>query len=171
MKSNKLAGRASFQLVRFILFITKVIPVKCSYAFCSFIAILGTKLRWKRKFVALDNLKIVFPDLTEKERRAIFKESLKNMLKYYIELAFIINGKFAVEKISQIATASGLEHLDRVVEREQGALLYSGHFGNFPLMMIWLAIKGYPVAAIYKEAKHFPDNFFGDIMKRFNLIV
>jgi KDO2-lipid IV(A) lauroyltransferase len=167
---KKLAGKASFQLVRLILFLTRIFPVKCSYAFCSFIAFLGTKLRWKRKRIALNNLKIVFPELSEKERRSIFRESLGNMLKNYFELSFIINGKYSAEKISEIVRASGLEHMENVIQRKQGALLYSGHFGNFPLMMIWLAIQGYPVATIYKEANHFPDDFFGNIMKRFNLI-
>jgi KDO2-lipid IV(A) lauroyltransferase len=36
-------------------------------------------------------------------------------------------------------------------------------------MIIWLAMKGYPVAAIYKEAKNFPDDFFGNIMRKFNV--
>lgn len=166
---KNLAGKASFQIVRLILVLTRVFPVKFSYAICTFFAFLGTVLRWKRKLIALGNLKIVFPELSEKERKSIFRESLRNMLKNYFELAFIINRKYSAEKISEIARASGLEHLDNLVEKEQGALLYSGHFGNFPLMMIWLAIKGYPVATIYKEANHFPDDFFGNVMKRFNL--
>jgi len=143
--------------------------VRFSYAICNFFAYVGSAIKWKRKLIALANLKIVFPEKTEKERRLIFRESLRNMLKNYFEMAFIINGKYPAEKIAEVASASGLEHLDSLIEREQGALLYSGHFGNFPLMMIWLAIKGYPVATIYKEAKNFPDEYFGNIMRRFNL--
>ena len=37
------------------------------------------------------------------------------------------------------------------------------------MLVIWLANKGYPVAAIYKESTNFPDYFFGDIMRRFNV--
>ncbi len=169
MTIKKLAGKASFQLVKLILFLTRISPVKLSYAFCVFVVFVGTKLKWKRKKIALDNLKIVFPEKTEKERRSIFRESLRNMLKNYFEMAFIINGKFSAEKISEIASASGLEHLDILKDQEQGALLYSGHFGNFPLMIIWLALRGYPVASIYKEAKNFPDEFFGNIMRKFNV--
>jgi len=165
-----LAGKASFQVARFILFMTRAIPVRCSYAFCNFAVFVGSRLKWKRKFIALGNLKIVFPELPEKERMAIFRESLRNMLKDYFEVAFMFNGKFSKERISEIASASGLEHLDRIKRDHQGALLYSGHFGNFALMIIWLAIQGYPVAAIYKEAKSFPDDFFGNIMRKFNVI-
>ena len=169
MTIKKLTGKASFQLVKLILFLTRIFPVKFSYAFCTFAVFVGSRLKWKRKKIALNNLKIVFPEKTEKERKSIFRESLRNMLKNYFEMAFIINGKFSAKKISEIVSASGLEHLDNLIDREQGALLYSGHFGNFPLMIIWLALKGYPVASIYKEARNFPDEFFGNIMRKFNV--
>ena len=169
MRIKALAGKASFQLVKFILFITRLIPVKCSFAFCDFSVFIGSRLNLKRKHIALDNLKIVFPELTLKERKAIFRESLRNMLKNYFEVAFMANGKYPVERISKIASASGLKYLDRVIEAGKGALLLSGHFGNFPLMVIWLAIQGYPVATIYKEARNFPENFFGNIMRGFGV--
>jgi len=43
-----LAGKASFQLVRFLLFLTRIIPLKLSYSFCSFIVFAGSRLKWKR---------------------------------------------------------------------------------------------------------------------------
>jgi KDO2-lipid IV(A) lauroyltransferase len=66
-----------------------------------------------------------------------------------------------------MACATGLKHLDNLKGREQGALLYSGHFGNFSLMLIWLAVKGYPIAVVYKEAENFLMNL-GNIAK-FNI--
>ena len=169
MSIKNFAARSSFQLVKIVLFLTRVFPVKWSYAFCTFVVFVGARLNWKRKRIAMGNLKIVFPEKTEKERRSIFRESLRNMIKNYFEVAFMANGKYTSKKISEVVSATGLEHLDRLKENGQGALLYSGHFGNFPLMIIWLGIKGYPVATVYKEAKHFPDDFFGNIMKRFNV--
>ena len=169
MSIKNFAARSSFQLVKIVLFLTRVFPVKWSYAFCTFVVFVGARLNWKRKKIALNNLRIVFPEKTEKERRSIFRESLRNMLKNYFEVAFMTNGKYTSKKISEVVSATGLEHLDRLKENGEGALLYSGHFGNFPLMIIWLGIKGYPVATVYKEAKHFPEDFFGNIMKRFNV--
>jgi len=169
MKRKKIAAKASFLAVRFILFITRIIPVKGSYAFYSFIVFVGSRIKWKRKQIALNNLNIVFPRLTENERMDILRKSLRNMMKNYFEVGFMINGKFTDQKVSERASASGLEHLDRIMEKGHGALLYSGHFGNFAFMIIWLAIQGYPVAAIYKEARNFPDDFFGNIMRKFNV--
>jgi len=169
MMIKNIAGKASFQLVKLILFLTRIFPVEFAYGLIKFAVFVGSGLKWRRKKIALDNLKIVFAEKTENERKSIFRESLRNMLKNYFEMAFITSGKYTAEKISEMASASGLEHLDNLIEKEEGALLYSGHFGNFPLMIVWLALKGYPVATIYKEAKHFPDEFFGNIMRRFNV--
>lgn len=169
MAGKNSAWTFSFQLIRFALFLTRVLPVKISYAICNLLASIGSAFNWKRKRIALENLKIVFPDRSEKERKLIFTESLANMLKNYFEICFIANGKYSASDISAMATACGLEVLDNIKQSEKGALLYSGHFGNFPLMTIWLAIQGYPVAAIYKEAASFPDDFFGNIMRKYNV--
>jgi KDO2-lipid IV(A) lauroyltransferase len=169
MTTKNLAGKASFTLVRFMLFLTRIFPLKWSYSLCSFAVFIGSRINWKRKKIALDNLKIVFPEKTEQERRYIFRESLRKMLKSIFEFAYILSGKYHTDKILKMASASGLEQLDNLRRKEQGAIMYSGHFGNFALMLIWLAIKGYPLAAIYKEAKNFPDDFFGDIFRKYNI--
>jgi len=166
---KKTAGKASFQVVKFILFLTRIFPLSWSYGLCSFLVFVGSRLKWKRKRIALDNLEIVFPEKTPEERNSMFRESLRNMLKNYFEFAYIINGKYNVDRILKMASVSGLEQLDDLKARNQGALLYSGHFGNFPLMIIWLAIKGYPIATVYKEASNFPGEFFGNIFRKFNI--
>jgi KDO2-lipid IV(A) lauroyltransferase len=167
--TKRLAGKASFQLAKFILFLTRIFTLKFAFSICPFIVFVLSRLKWKRKNIALNNLKIVFPEKTDNERKVIFRESLRNLLKGILEMAFIFNGKYSAKEISAMASASGLEQLDNLKRKEQGALLYSGHFGNFPLMIIWLAIEGYPVAIIYKEAKNFPDDFYGNIFKKFNI--
>ncbi len=169
MAKKNIAGRASFLVVKFLLFLTRILPVRMIYGFSSFVVFAGSRLRWKRKRIALDNIKIVFPAKTDKERKSIFRESLRNMMKNYFEIAFVINGRYAAKEITQMAGASGLEYLDELKARRQGALLYSGHFGNFGLLIAWLAIKGYPLAAIYKEAANFPDDFFEKVWRKLNV--
>jgi len=169
MTLKNIIGKTSFHLVKFMLFLTRIFPVKFAYALCTFIVFIGSRLNWRRKKIALNNLKIVSPEKTTKERKFIFRESLRNLLKNNFEMAYILNGGHATNNILLTVSASGLEQLDNVKSSGLGALLYSGHFGNFPLMVTWLATQGYPVAVIYKEAKYFPDEFFGNIMRKFNV--
>jgi Kdo2-lipid IVA lauroyltransferase/acyltransferase len=169
MTFKEVTGRATFYLAKFMLFLTRIIPLRMSYSLCSFLAWLGTVIDWKRKAIAFRNLDIVFPEKSKDEKKSIFRESLKNMLKDYFEFAYFANGKFPLARIAAMADVTGLEHLDNQVRMKQGALLYSGHFGSFPLMIIWLAMRGYPIAAVYKEAKYFPDEFFGNILRKLNI--
>jgi len=169
MTKKNIAGRASFLVVKFLLLLTRLLPVRMIYGFSVFVVFVGSRLRWKRKQIALDNIKIVFPGKTDKERKYIFRESLRNMLKNYSEIAFVISGRYGEREITQMAGASGLGYLDELKSRGQGALLYSGHFGNFGLLIAWLAIKGYPLAAIYKEAANFPDDFFEKVWRKLNV--
>ncbi|MBK9391218.1 MAG: hypothetical protein IPN68_13865 [Bacteroidetes bacterium] len=169
MSTKKSGGKVTFRLVKFLLFLTRVLPLRFGYGFSSFIAFAGSGVRWKRSKIAMNNLDIVFPEKTVSWKKAIYRESLRNMLKSFYEFAYIINGKCTADEVLKMADASGLEYLDELKARNQGAILYSGHFGNFPLMIIWLAFKGYPIAAVYKEASNLPDDFFGNHMKKLNL--
>ncbi len=169
MSQKESSGKATFRLVKFLLFLTRVLPLGFGYGFSSFIAFAGSGVSWKRSKVAMHNLDIVFPEKTVSEKKALYRESLRNMLKSFYEFACIINGKCTADEVLKMADASGLEYLDELKDRKQGAILYSGHFGNFPLMIIWLALKGYPIAAVYKEASSLPDDFFGNHMKKFNI--
>lgn len=150
-------------------FLTRILPLKWAYSFCTFVVFIGSRFKWKRKKIALENIKIVFPGITEKERLYIFRESLRKMLKSFFEFAYFVNGKFSGEKLLRMADATGLEYLDDLKASKKGAILYSGHFGNFALMIFWLALKGYPIAAVYKEGKNLPDDFFGNLIRKLNV--
>jgi len=169
MNPKPVKGRISLYAVRFMFFLTRILPLKWGYSFCTFVVFIAYGFKWKRKKIALENIKIVFPEKTDKERISILRESLKKMLKGFFEFACFVNGKFPPEKILQMADATGLDQLDNLKEGNKGAILYSGHFGNFSLMIFWLAIKGYPIAAVYKEAKNLPDDFFGNRLRKLNV--
>lgn len=53
-----------------------------------------------------------------------------------------------LEKIVQV---QGLEHLDQVLKLNQGAILVTGHLGNWDLAGVYLAGMGYPLTAVAEE--------------------
>jgi KDO2-lipid IV(A) lauroyltransferase len=169
MSPESNSHKTSYRIVKFILLLTRIIPLRMSYSLCTFVVFIGSGFPLKRMNIALGNLKIVFPEKSDRERRSIFRESLRKMLKSIFEFAYLVDEKYTANKILRMVNATGLEHLDNLKAVNRGALLYSGHFGNFPLMIIWLAAKGYPIAAIYKEAKNLPDDFFGNVMRKYNV--
>ena len=85
-----------------------------------------------RSAVARDNLALAFPDRSEQERASILRE-------HYRDLGRMI-GEYAHPDMVHapegevIAQARGLDHLDTVQRQGRGAILLTGHYGNFGLL-------------------------------------
>ena len=98
-----------------------------------------------RRRIAADNLRRAFKDeLTDDRIREISKKAFVNVARTTIEFARqpILNH----ERILKMVVASeGREHLDRAIEMNKGAILISGHFGNWELLGGWAAALGYPL--------------------------
>lgn len=74
-----------------------------------------------------------------------------------MKIAFIVKKK---EKLASWAKADGLEILDEALKQKKGVIALSGHIGNIPVMLAWLAEKGYPVAVLFKEGSIYRGDFF-----------
>ena len=59
--------------------------------------------------------------------------------------------------------------LDELMKDNRPKIALSGHIGNFPLMLIALARKGYPVSIIYKESKYFGGTAFKKVLNFYNI--
>jgi len=51
-----------------------------------------------------------------------------------------------------LITVEGREHLDRAVAHGHGAIILTGHFGNWELLGAWLAQNGYPLKVVARSA-------------------
>jgi KDO2-lipid IV(A) lauroyltransferase len=169
MTIKQLMGKLSWWIVKCFLFFVKITPVAGIYLFVDFIVWLGTALPWKRKTLAMKNMAIVFPESTTHIQKNIFRQFLRNMLRNYFDLMILEVKNLPAEKVLAMAEGENLQELDNVLKKGNGVILFSGHFGSFPLMIIWLSLKGYPIAAVYKEASNFPDDFFGGLMRKYGV--
>ena len=101
-----------------------------------------------RRTVAEGNLASAFPDRTAAERARILSAHYRQLGQIACEYARL--GQLARAPEGQvIATVRGLEHLDAVRDRGRGAILLTGHYGNFELMGAWLG-RRHPVDFVAK---------------------
>ncbi len=128
------------------------------------------RLPLARRRIALDNLALAFPMLDDDARRQILRTSLRYWVQTAIELAACAGRLISAEELARRVDVQGLAHLDRALAEGRGVIALTAHFGNFPWMVLALAARGYPVAAVYKEASDFAPNFFGNIMQRYGVI-
>lgn len=133
----------------------------------SFLGSLLYFLPWKRKKVAFNNLKIAFEQqYEESELKKILKRFIQEIIFTALEIAFIVKKK---EKLSQWAEASGIEYLDEALKKQKGMIALSAHLGNIPIMLAWLAEKGYPVAVLFKEGKYLPEGFLYNLINSYKI--
>ncbi len=117
-----------------------------------------------RRRLALDNLALAFPELDEVHQRQILQASLRHWTQTAIELAACAEGVMTPGELARRVDIEGLDHLDRALAAGRGVIALTAHFGNFSWIVLALAARGYPAAAVYKEASDFAPDFFGKIM-------
>jgi KDO2-lipid IV(A) lauroyltransferase len=96
-----------------------------------------------RKTIARDNIRRSFPECPDREVERIALGSYQNMGRSLMEYASF--ARLSRERVLDMVEVEGLANFDAALEHGRGALLYSGHFGNWELLGAVIARCGYPV--------------------------
>ncbi len=105
-----------------------------------------------RRRLALRNLEMALGDnYGPGELREIAKKSFEHLGMNLAE--FFKFPQLTKDLISRITVFVGQEHLDEALQGGRGFFLLSAHIGNWDLLGVALALRGYPVALITKLSK------------------
>ncbi len=109
----------------------------------------GLKCVRPRGRVAVENLRLAYPEATERWIRATVNgvyEHIAWMTAEYLALV-----KAPSQALDWIVTVKGKEILDQVKSAGSGAIILTGHIGNWELLAAWLAQSGYPLSAVVRN--------------------
>jgi KDO2-lipid IV(A) lauroyltransferase len=104
-------------------------------------------LRYKK--VALESLEIAFPYKTLSERKKIAKASINLMIHSFLETIYFIKNHHKLNNVR----IEGRHYLDEAFKKNRGVMVFTAHFGNFPLMDLKLAKENYPVNIILRPLR------------------
>jgi KDO2-lipid IV(A) lauroyltransferase len=96
-----------------------------------------------RRGVVVDNISRSFPGASAERVDEIGLESYEQYGMSLMEFAAFRT--LSRRKIGGIVRAEGMEHIDAALEKGKGAVLFSGHFGNWELLGAFVARSGYPL--------------------------
>lgn len=132
-----------------------------------FIAI-GFVFTVKQKRIAQESLRIAFQgEKSQEEIDAIFKRCFENIGKSMIELIYYMAHPGMID---QKVVLRNKEKLDQAFSGGKGVIAVSAHFGNFPLMLLYLARQGYAPNAIIKRTHDTKiENYFQSLRERLGL--
>jgi len=155
--SNDVKKKFERTLVRWVFYffswLFKVLPYTAIKAMMGvLLAIAYFVLRRMRK-AAMGTLSIAFgKEKSQDELKKICKECFYTAGRGAIEIgAFTVRPKLIKQKFS--FDENSRENLDAALKEGKGVIGISAHFGNFPMMLLYLAQMGYPTNAIIRPSR------------------
>jgi len=104
--------------------------------------------------VAMRNLEIAFPDWTVRQRLETLKSMYRNWGRMAAEWCHL--HELTIANVGRFVHYEGLENWRRGLELSggRGGFIFTGHFGNFELMMAAHGLSGNPVAVVHRPLRN-----------------
>ena len=109
----------------------------------------GLRLVRPRQKVALENLRLAFPDSDETWRRDTVTKCYQHISWMIAEYLSLVSDPSLVH--TWVVETEGKDILDNLRDSGRGAIILAGHVGNWELLAGWLAQSGYPLAAVVRN--------------------
>jgi KDO2-lipid IV(A) lauroyltransferase len=98
-----------------------------------------------RQRVAIDNLQIAFPNLSENDARRYARRAAQNLGMTFCESLHL--GAVTRDDVRDYVSLEGFEHLQSAHANGRGVVVLTGHFGNWELLGARLA-QEFPFSAM-----------------------
>lgn len=103
-----------------------------------------------RSDVAQRNLALAFPHMEHAERRVLVGRVWEHFGGVMAD--FLASDGRGLPELESSTRVMGREHVDAALEKGKGALMVSGHLGNWERIAAWLSLAGYPISIIIRDA-------------------
>ncbi|MFW5450543.1 MAG: LpxL/LpxP family Kdo(2)-lipid IV(A) lauroyl/palmitoleoyl acyltransferase [Methylophagaceae bacterium] len=102
------------------------LPVRMQLWMGALLAWLMVPLMKDRKKIAIRNLELCFPELSEEQRQEMLKQNFQKMGMMMIETA--LSWWASDDSLLKRVRYEGLEHLEQAIASKKGVIILSGHF-------------------------------------------
>lgn len=147
-------ARLEYLLFRALFSFFRTLPFSFAFRLGEFIGQLLYLCDRRHRRIGLCNLAIAFPQKTEAEHRAILRESLVNLGRLMAEFCHL--DTLTPENIGERVQLTNPEQWHSLVSQftGTGALILTGHFGNWELLGYAQAYYGLPIHIIHRRLRN-----------------
>ena len=140
----KISHGLEYFAVRVLTGAVQILPGRVADGMAFILGRLSYAVLTSRRRIARENLKRAFgSDKTDGEIELIIKNVFLNTARTLVE--FSRQPKYTPEKILSWTECESREHIEKVVSEGKGAMLITGHFGNWELLGGWAVACGFPI--------------------------
>jgi KDO2-lipid IV(A) lauroyltransferase len=149
LKKPTLAHRAEYYAMRTTIGGLRALSWDAACKFGEKLGALGYRPLGIRKRVVERQIAAAFPDLAPEAVAKLARESYQHLGRAFIETALLNSlGKDGLQKL--VETVDGWEEIEQVMSKGKGAVLVTGHIGNWELAGAYVAARGIPLDAIVR---------------------
>lgn len=102
-----------------------------------------------RRAVALDNISVLYPEKDLAWRKEFLKKVYDYLAWSVAEYMSLMDEPETV--LEWVTEVSGEEYLQELRDSGRGAIILTGHIGNWEILAAWLCARGYPLQAITRD--------------------
>jgi KDO2-lipid IV(A) lauroyltransferase len=124
-------------------------PRWLAYPAAAFVAWMGFHLARRQKRVGLQNLRMVFPELSSREHLTILRGSFGNLGRLLVEFSHF--PELNRSNINQFVVYQGFENFERAVRAGKGVLFLTAHIGAWELSSFAHSIYGHPMKFLVRQ--------------------
>ena len=153
-RSPSLIDRLEYAIFRAALGLCGAVPWRWSLKLGAWLGLLFYLIDVSDRRIALKNLAIAFPDQTESDHRRILRETCRNLGRMAFEIAHF--PKLTSETLGRYVQVDDPQRWAAVVTRarDKGAIILTGHFGNWELLAYACGLLGQPVTLIHRPMRN-----------------
>lgn len=116
-----------------------------------FLIAIGFKVTGHLKKIARESLHIAFgQEKTDEEIEEIIRRCFANFGQGMVEMIYFNEHLSLMDKY---VAFEGKENLDAALAKGKGVMAVTAHFGNFPLLMMYMARQGYPCSVLMRNTR------------------
>jgi len=149
----------AYILYRIGQFIALSLPLKLAYRIAIVISDLHYIFADKDRLAVRENLKVIFPEKSDREIRRIRIGMFRNFAKYLVD--FFRFSKLDIDYIKRNIKLENIRYFDDALALGKGAIVLTAHLGNWELGGVVASLLGYPLWAValpHKDKR--VNNFF-----------
>ncbi len=132
----------NYILYRIGQFIALHLPLNLAYKVAIFFSDLHYIFAAGDRRITRENIKVIFPEKSEREIRRMRIRMFRNFAKYLVD--FFRFSKLDINYIKRNIKVENIHYIDEALSKGKGAIIVTAHLGNWELGGVVVALLGYP---------------------------
>ena len=139
----------TYQATRLALWLPRQLPLETALRLADRIGDIIYAVDRKTRERSLTHLDIAYGDeLTPAAKERIARAALRNAARVFVEVTQMEDLK---KRFDTYVTVEGWEHVHEVLDAGKGAIVVTGHIGNWEVLAAYFAGRGIPIAGIARR--------------------